>query len=472
MNGLRDYGVAPSVWGGDPACRHDFRVEVVEGELRTGLGLAALSEAHYRGGGVKQGQVEAIRAERGECAQCGAWLGCLGLEPTPRMYVEHLVAILEEARRVLRDDGVLWLNLGDSYASATQKGNSGNGTSTLTSNGAYQDEAPRPWSGRPNVGASSWAGPHRGAKTRAHRDGQHAGKHGTRDGGTRMGSNRAQRGDGNDGAPYGPMIQPNRMPLPGLKPKDLIGVPWRVAFALQDAGWWLRQDMIWSKPNPMPESVTDRCTKAHEYLFMLTRRQDYYFDAAAIAEAANYAPGCGWEEEKKGARPSKRKKQERAIDPEEPFRAIRETRNKRSVWTVATKSFSGEFCRACRTYYEGAELQVLRVEKVQHPDGCVQRIRWCACGSCADWLSHFATFPPELVEDCVKATVPSGGTVLDMFGGAGTTALVADRLGRDAVIIEANPDYAEMSCQRLNRDGRMFAAATIEGGEEHLGAAQ
>ncbi len=196
-----------------------------------------------------------------------------------------------------------------------------------------------------------------------------------------------------------------------LKPKDLCGIPWRVAFALQERGWWLRQDIIWSKPNPMPESIRDRCTKAHEYLFLLAKSERYWFDAEAIAEPAAFAPRCGWDDAPKGSFAGQREDADNR-KVEQSFRAIKETRNKRSVWHVPTQSF---------------------------PE------------------AHFATFPPALIEPCILAGCPVGGTVLDPFFGAGTTGLVADRLGRNCIGIELNPEYAEIAERRITGDAGMFA---------------
>lgn len=266
----------------------------------------------------------------------------IGLEATPDAFVSEIVAVFAEVRRVLRDDGTLWLNLGDTYAA--------NRGSQVT-DGKWTD-----------VGNSK----------------------------------------GMKAADL------------GLKPKDLIGIPWRVAFALQADGWYLRSDIIWHKPNPMPESVTDRPTKAHEYLFLLAKSERYYYDAAAIAEPALWPDGSG---DMTGSKYVK----ESAGDPRHrtksnlPNIGARETRNKRTVWTVTTKAFSG---------------------------------------------AHFATFPPDLIEPCILAGCPVGGTVLDPFGGAGTTGLVADRLRRDAVLIELNPTYAEMARERITADAPMFASVT------------
>lgn len=212
-----------------------------------------------------------------------------------------------------------------------------------------------------------------------------------------------------------------------LKPKDLCGIPWRVAFALQDRGWYLRQDIIWSKPNPMPESIGDRCTKAHEYLFLLAKSSRYYFDAEAIAEPSAPASIARLAQNIEGQAgslrvpgktngPMKAVKRTRGVPPRHAQYGDNgdhqgldnvgrgEGRNKRSVWTVATQPFSE---------------------------------------------AHFATFPPALIEPCILAGCPAGGVILDPFGGAGTTGLVAQRLGRSAILIELNPEYAAMADRRI-----------------------
>jgi site-specific DNA-methyltransferase (cytosine-N4-specific) len=238
----------------------------------------------------------------------------------------------------------------------------------------------------------------------------------------------------------------------GLKAKDLIGIPWRVAFALQADGWYLRQDIIWSKPNPMPESVRDRCTKAHEYLFLLSKSERYHFDQEAILEDASpntHARLAQNVQDQIGSArvPGKTNGNMKAVRrmtgaphgrhalgdviPEKDRRKLAEPgsgiknndsfdaamaimptkRNKRSVWEVTTQGFSE---------------------------------------------AHFATFPPALIEPCILAGCPKGGTVLDPFGGAGTTGLVADRLGRNAILIELNPEYAAMAERRIRGDAGMF----------------
>lgn len=274
--------------------------------------------------------------------------GQIGLETNIKDYVSSIVDVFREVRRVLRKDGTIWLNLGDSYA---------------TAGGYGGDQAPS------NVNG----------KQRTNKGARLFGRHKLK---------------------------------PGFKEKDLCGIPWRVAFALQDDGWWLRQDIIWSKPNPMPESVTDRCTKAHEYLFLLSKSERYYFDAAAIAEPAircGAAPGGGHR-----YNPDKINDQHNRAGLSK-IEAVGHTRNKRSVWEVATQAYSE---------------------------------------------AHFATFPAALIEPCIKAGCPTGGTVLDPFAGAGTTGLVADRLQRNAILIELNPDYIEIARNRIQGDAPLFAVMT------------
>jgi len=255
----------------------------------------------------------------------------LGLEKTPEAYVANMVDVFREVKRVLKPDGTLWINLGDSY-SGSGKGPAG------------------------NLGKTH---------NERHMEGKHS------------------------------AIVPD-----GLKPKDLVGIPWRVAFALQADGWYLRSDIIWHKPNPMPESVTDRPTKAHEYMFLLTKSKSYYYDAESIKERAITA---GSIDRRAQADPS------RVLGYSGKRTGVTITddlRNKRSVWTVPTKPYAG---------------------------------------------AHFAVFPPELIEPCILAGAPQGGVVLDPFGGSGTTGMVANKLGRKAVLIELNPDYVEQIKARTSQ---------------------
>ncbi|MCH7799046.1 MAG: site-specific DNA-methyltransferase [Planctomycetes bacterium] len=265
----------------------------------------------------------------------------LGLEDSPEAYVENLVKVFRAVHRLLAEDGILWLNLGDSYATGTTR--------------------MRKQSKNPGVGANH---------------------------------PRAQNGVGRVGTPD------------GLKTKDLIGIPWRVAFALQADGWYLRQDIIWSKPNPMPESVMDRCTKSHEYIFLLSKSAKYYYDGEAIKEpvAAASVSRLGQKNlaNQRGSDrvPGKDNGNMKAVGDGE-------TRNKRSVWTVATKPYKE---------------------------------------------AHFATYPADLIRPCILAGSAKGDTVLDPFMGSGTTAFVSKELGRRAIGCELNPEYIEIAKRRLAQE--------------------
>lgn len=279
--------------------------------------------------------------------------GQIGLESSLDAYINNLLEVFDDVYRVLKDDGTLWLNLGDSYASKT-KGSGGKTTKQNTNKGSFYADL----KGQFDLGT--------------------------------------------------------------LKQKDLCGVPWRVAFALQSRGWYLRQDIIWHKPNPMPESVRDRCTKSHEYLFLLSKSKKYYFDIDAIKEPAAYgypnspdrikSPyGQGFTRRAKGGG---KKLSSNAVfgkisDTQNLDKAglkVYETRQKRSVWSVSTKPYKG---------------------------------------------AHFATFPPDLIEPCILAGCPERGMVLDPFFGAGTVGLVAKKLNRGFLGIELNSDYCEIAKNRL-----------------------
>ena len=302
--------------------------------------------------------------------------GQLGLEKTPEEYVGKMVEIFREVRRVLRSDGNLWLNLGDSYAND--------------------------W---------KWGG-------------ATGGKHAKDLHGTQVGRARRQT---------------------GLKPKDLVGIPWRVAFALQADGWYLRSDIIWHKPNPMPESVTDRPTKAHEYIFLLAKSERYFYNHEAIKEESVYGVpnspesikspyGQGFTRRARKSLPETqsnlatyRDKQRGHSRRHDGFNdhwdqmtkeeQCSNGRNKRTVWTVATQPFPG---------------------------------------------SHFATFPPKLIEPCILAGSKAGDIILDPFAGAGTTGLVADRHGRNFIGIELNPIYVEMARRRITDDAPLFNSSGVK----------
>ena len=353
--GLRDYGTAEWV-GGDLECEHTL-------PHRSDPEWATRSSTLV-GSTTTQGHMQ-LRTYRDVCAKCGAAREDqqIGLEATPEEYVDTLVEVFREVRRTLADDGVLWLNLGDSYAGSW--GAQGRGYDAVD---------------RPTLsGNQIKAGPRKMAKS----------------GSTAPGS--------------------------GLKPKDLVGIPWMVAFALRADGWWLRQDVIWAKPNCMPESVQDRCTKSHEYLFMLTKSPRYYFDSDAISE-----PSVGG---RRGSGSSFRRdasKRGIAGTPGSPMPTHRPdrddtaydgpTRNKRSVWSISPAQFPG---------------------------------------------AHFAVMPTELVEPCVLSSTRRGDTVLDPFTGAGTVGVVALRHGREFVGVELNPEYAALAESRIHHDAPLFNTTEV-----------
>jgi len=294
--------------------------------------------------------------------------GQIGLESTPEAYVARMVEVFREVRRVLRDDGTCWVNLGDSYCGG----------------GGYAPDAP---CNKRRAEGESW-----GAMN----------AFSTREGEARKKS------------------RPGYTP-PGLKAKDLVGIPWRVAFALQADGWWLRQDIIWHKPNPMPESVRDRCTKAHEYVFLLTKSGGYYYDADAVKEPLAEA-SIGRAERKqrlidRAGVGTIGKQIAGGVDANHGYAGLAlarngktgydlesGSRNRRSVWEIATKPYRG---------------------------------------------AHFAVMPAALVEPCIKAGCPEGGTVLDPFAGSGTTIAVAAELGRNGIGCELNPEYIKLAEERI-----------------------
>ena len=302
--------------------------------------------------------------------------GQIGLEQTPEAYVAELVAVFREVKRVLRDDGTLWLNLGDSYAS-------GKGT-------CYN----------PGGGESSLGKERKGA-----------------------GAHPLNRGNKSD------------LTAQGLKPKDLVGIPWRVAFALQADGWYLRQDIIWHKPNPMPESVTDRCTKSHEYIFLLSKSAKYYYDHEAIKEPSTEA---NWQS-----------RLERASVKSTPTELhagirVREGRGGKNAFRGQGSNRDTETGPANR---EGRDMKDIGIGETRN-----RRSVWTVCTQPYK-EAHFATFPPALITPMILAGCPVDGTVLDPFGGSGTTGEVAESLGRNSILCELNPSYIELQKRRTAQTG-------------------
>jgi len=329
--GQRDYGTANFIGGNDPECDH------AESELRRGINLA--NSSYSTRGGAKKIANAGYVPYKTVCQKCGATRtdNGIGLEADVHEWIDSMVEVFRGVWRVLRDDGTVWLNLGDKYA-------------------------------------STWAVTRRSEI----------------------------------GLPAPDLSQRrNTATTAGVKEKDLIGLPWRLAFALQDDGWYLRRDIIWHKPNPMPESATDRPSTAHEYIFLLTKQPRYFFDMDAVrsphlpvsiarASRNSYA---------NEGRATATVGQPQSVDRGEGTQRLSQGgRSLRSVWKIATQSFGGD---------------------------------------------HYATYPEKLVEPCIKAGSREGDTVLDPFSGAGTTGLVAMRLGRSYTGIELNPEYAAMSRKRI-----------------------
>jgi len=274
--------------------------------------------------------------------------GQIGLEETPQSYIDEMVKVFRCVWDVLSDDGTVWLNIGDSYSS-------------------HKDCKSTPQSfakGTPKENA-------------------HA---------IELGKSRVR--------------DSKMLKSQGLKNKDLIGIPWMLAFALRADGWYLRQDIIWHKPNPMPESVKDRCTKAHEYIFLLSKSDRYYFDSEAMKEKGTIPAGT------KGAKGSSERQEQKGVNARPPeYKIYDGMRNRRSVWTVNTKPYKG---------------------------------------------AHFATFPTELIKPCILAGSRKNDIVLDPFMGSGTTAQVAVQHGRQYIGCELNPEYEKLQIQRIDNLGRLF----------------
>jgi len=416
--GLRDYGTA--TWeGGDENCEHLADRSKYEKNFNDSLQS------------TNTGTYARDIIGKWECPKCKAIRidDQLGLESTPQEYVQSLVNVFREVKRVLKDDGTVWLNLGDSYVGTGHKGDS---------------------------------------KDPKHPEGRNAQK-----------------------------VALNHK-VKGLKPKDLVGIPWRVAFALQDDGWYLRQDIIWAKPNPMPESVKDRCTKSHEYIFLLTKNPKYYYDTEAIKEESTWVEsrpsgmvrnGKQYRDKVKGKYSDKNdyggggssflghsglyKANGELISPSG-------TRNKRDVWTITTKPYSEahfatfpteipELCIKAGTseYGQCSNCQkpyIREIEREKNPDRDMESQRKYYAERTGRTDGHISG-PSGLVDsvkfigwipdcDCKAEVQPQ--VVLDMFAGAGTTGLVSDRLGRDSILIELNKDYTDLLEKRIYNDAPMF----------------
>lgn len=320
--------------------------------------------------------------------------GQIGLEQTPADYVEQMVALFREVRRALTDDGVLWLNLGDSYASRSTY----NATHSMHSNNGWKQAGRGPNAGLPD----------------------------------------------------------------GFKGKDLIGIPWRVAFALQADGWWLRGDHVWGKPNGMPESVTDRPTRGHEYFFLLTKSERYWYDAQAVRTAPkastitrlaqNVEAQAGSARANGGAKTNGPMKAVKAASSTLQGSGHGRHSYADNLPEHQRRSANTEKQRGHGRRHSGFNDRWDAMERdEQIAEGSNLRSVW--------WIppaqfreGHFAVMPDLAAEICIRSGCPLGGTVIDPFGGAGTTGLVAERLGRDAILIELNPEYAALARDRIRSD--------------------
>lgn len=452
--GLRDYGLEPQVWGGDPNCCHEWSkkkmdLEAYSGSNRWQHGICGDGRngrgPNYQRQLRESGELAKGNVSQGAFCSCGAWCGCLGLEPTVELYVEHTVEVFREVRRVLRQDGTLWLNMGDSHASQ-------GGKHTTT----FKDDI---------LGA--------GAATKV--------------------ANLYK-------------YQSRKAPV-GLKPKDLVGMPWRVAFALQADGWYLRSDIIWHKPNPMPESVTDRPTKAHEYLFLLTKAKRYFYDYHAVMEPSSgtaHSRGNGVNPKAKMAGRNSRIYVDR--DPahinrapsgwntgsgshdtltgrykprqNESFSAavkgIVSMRNKRTVWTIPTQPYSGshfatfpealvEPCILAGTSAAGCCAECgkpfARIVERGFTTHAATSASAYPAGSTANRLAlvrqaarkcgaEYGQCPQTIGwEPCQHGTERKPCIVLDPFCGSGTTVMVAEQLGRIGIGMDLG--YHDIAKKRL-----------------------
>jgi DNA modification methylase len=407
--GLRDYGTGEWV-GGDPDCLHKSAKKNAD---KTG---GFTGKRIRKIGGSENNK---YLKHKKNCPDCGATRkdNQLGMEDTPEEFVENLVRVFKEVKRVLRDDGTVWLNLGDSYYN--YRPGKGQALSKQSVSNTDQD----------------------------------------------LPQDCARRGN----------------KIAGLKEKDLVGIPWRVAFALQADGWYLRQDIIWHKPNPMPESVRDRCTKSHEYIFLLSKNPKYYYDNEAIKEDSIYH-GKDKRSDKGNIRYEGKRTNNKDTKAQQSFVTINPKKNKRSVWTITTKPYKAahfatfpteliepcvlagcpeEICVDCgkpykRVMQKPKQLEIERNKRSGLDDRKV--------GGVLDKYNR--ENPPidlGLQKQCdCETNETKGGTVLDPFGGSGTTGVVASKHNRNAVLCELNEGYIDIAEKRLNDGFDMFSSDGLE----------
>lgn len=396
---LRNYGIPPTIWGGDPRCVHEW-VEVKDGAE------GYTSKTRWQHGKNGRGEEAVIRRDSPEywgtnireyswCQKCGAWMGTLGLEPHPQLYVDHMVEVCQGIRRVLKPTGSLWLNLGDSYASMKGKGHKVGGDK------------------------KSLPGVYRGLTPNAN-------------------PNRMLQNDGG-----------------WLQPKQLLGIPWRVATALQDEGWILRNCIVWHKPNHMPESIIDRFTKSYEFMFFFAKQAHYYFNLDEVREPYSEASIA------RIMQPSlfDQTGGEKQLNPQGAYQgegnANRPARIMKGIRTKIDQIQGpnmGEFNKDPYKLNNPHDARVLKgLDDARHKLGKNPGDMW-SIPTHPFTGAHFAVFPEALVEPIIKAASPPQGIVLDPFAGSGTTLRVARRLGRQWVGVELNPEYAEMCMARVKAD--------------------
>jgi len=444
--GLRDYKLEPLVWGGEADCEHEWSARRY---YREGGGSVGSHEAFSKPGPENAERLKRTRwREDTLCRRCGAWRGQLGLEPTPELYLAHIVECFRAVKRVLRKDGTLWLNMGDVYAATGKFG------------GGTQGERYSQVGAKARYGKGTWE------------------------------------------------------PVPfGLKPKDLMLMPFEVARALRADGWWLRSDIIWAKPNPMPESVTDRPTQAYKHVFLFSRAERYFYDAEAVRERAigcnaHDLTGQGYaapgQTQQKGNR---EKGRTRGLPPRHSQydSSARESlddvgrgigRNLRNVWEIATAPYpkahfatfppklvepmvkAGTSEKGCCPECGGPWIRETETEyrKNRPSAGNDPRSRsedkqaLGSPGGHHGWrgnnlLAETATVGWSPSCSCTNDDIRTindavSCTILDPFSGAGTVGLVADRLGRDAILIDSKAEYCEMARERVEADAGLFAGVT------------
>ena len=377
--GLRDYGTGEWV-GGDPNCPHrrmsKFSEKTITGHAQDEL-KGNVGDAIYKT----------------VCPLCGAVRvdRQIGLEETPQEFIEKLTAVFHECKRVLKDDGTLWLNIGDSYWGSGSRGYDFTGKMTEASKIQEGSKGTINLSNVPKL----------------------VGNH------------------------------------DGIKNKDMIGIPWMLAFALRDDGWYLRQDIIWHKPNPMPESVKDRCVKSHEYIFLMSKSQRYQFDYEAIQEDAVCKDDRrGGADELNMMASVKMGGVENTL-AQRSFVKITDKRNKRDVWQADEDHYKNlqENGQQNHSMHERRAEGYADVTYEKRNKRDVWSVSTQAVKE-----AHFATFPEKLIEPCILAGCPKGGTVLDPFCGSGTTGIVCVRNERNFIGLELDPEYAEMSRRRIAKE--------------------